>query len=206
MGTISYSFIITIVLEIVIHCSYVETNEEKGSRCLKECLKSILKFERSFTFQFENFEKICEKLESAALCSQKCSPPDQYRFYHYTTFYRLHCIDFYEELENQLNCLKKASPDVDKICNERCTFNNDKPSNNGNQIKIHCKTLECSLICYYKTFTSACPETSNTLLRLSTRQIHDMRLFTRSDSPLNMETECRQLHDENKMKQKMLEA
>ncbi|OZC08857.1 hypothetical protein X798_04089, partial [Onchocerca flexuosa] len=114
----------------------LETNGREKSRCLQECLKPILKFERSFTFQFRNFEKICEKLESAAYCSQKCSPDDQYRFYHYTTFYRLHCIDFYEELENQLDCLKKASPNVDKTCNEQCTF---KRGNNESQVKLYCR-------------------------------------------------------------------
>lgn len=33
------------------------------------------------------------------MCSRKCSPYDQQRFYHYTTFYRLHCVDFYEGSE-----------------------------------------------------------------------------------------------------------
>ncbi|KAL3985532.1 Chondroitin proteoglycan 4 family protein [Acanthocheilonema viteae] len=207
MVTIGCSFTIAVVvLNVVIHSSYVETNGAETSRCLKECLKSILKFEHSFTFQFRNFEKICDKLESAALCSQKCSPADQHRFYHHTTFYRLHCVDFYEELENQFDCLKKASPHVDKTCNAQCTFNNDKTDNNDDQIKIYCRTLECSLICYYKTFASACPKTRETLLNLSTRQINNMLLFITPDSLLNAESECRQLHDENQMKQKMLET
>ncbi|KAM3717089.1 Uncharacterized protein ACO02O_01189 [Dirofilaria immitis] len=108
---------------------------------------------------------------------------------------------FRKKLENQIDCLKKASPNVDKTCNEQCTFESD---NNKNQIKIHCRTLKCSLICYFKTFSHACSKIRDILLRLSMRQVNDLRLPTSSDN--NMEIECYQLHDENYMKQKMLEV
>ena len=69
--------------------------------------------EKSISNMYRNYKKVCEKLDKSAHCSQKCSLQDQSAFFQYTTFYRIHCIDFEEELESVLPCLREAAYKAD---------------------------------------------------------------------------------------------
>ncbi|KIH45505.1 hypothetical protein ANCDUO_24454 [Ancylostoma duodenale] len=56
---------------------------------------------------------ICDMLESGAFCVRKCEQKDVEKYHQYTTFYRIHCVDYEEDLEPHLPCLKKAAKDAD---------------------------------------------------------------------------------------------
>ncbi|KAF7633118.1 CPG4 domain-containing protein [Meloidogyne graminicola] len=102
---IKFILLITIFKEFI----FVLSQEKSSlSPCLQRCMESM-KIENSISNMYRNYEKVCENLEKSANCAQKCSLQDQSQFFQFTTFYRIHCIDFEEELEQALPCLKEAA-------------------------------------------------------------------------------------------------
>uniref|UniRef100_A0A158Q5X1 CPG4 domain-containing protein n=1 Tax=Dracunculus medinensis TaxID=318479 RepID=A0A158Q5X1_DRAME len=87
------------------------------------CAKPLNSFERTYHYLFTNFDKVCEKLEKSAHCSRKCQMKDQGIFYQYSTFYRLHCIEFEEGLN--LIKIKKRFEDLKSIFSIFCSEFND---------------------------------------------------------------------------------
>ena len=83
------------------------------SPCLQKCLEPMARIEKSISNMYRNYEKVCEKLEWSANCAQGCLPEDRGAFFQYTTFYRIHCVDFEEELEEHLPCLREAAYKAD---------------------------------------------------------------------------------------------
>jgi len=67
--------------------------EEKLSACLKDCLAPMVRMERTISYMFRNYERVCDLLEKSAKCAQRCGVEDQQRHFQYTTFYRVHCVD-----------------------------------------------------------------------------------------------------------------
>ncbi|VDK58240.1 unnamed protein product [Anisakis simplex] len=164
----------------------------------------MLRFERTYSFVFRNFDKICDTLERGAYCSRTCDLPDQRSFYHYTTFYRLHCVDFEEELEEHLECFTEAAPEIDRNCRTRCVPKFDKGHGKEVELKSKCKGMQCSTVCYYQEFSNACPGTHDVLLRLNMRQINDVVSSAKPELIQAMHPDCLQLYDMEYMRAKLV--
>uniref|UniRef100_A0A0N4ZYV4 CPG4 domain-containing protein n=1 Tax=Parastrongyloides trichosuri TaxID=131310 RepID=A0A0N4ZYV4_PARTI len=153
----------------------------------------------------QNFEKSCDTLEEQAKRSKKCNLVDQKTFFTATSFYRLYCIDFEEEIEENMECLKKAAPKADLKCKEIC---NDiikiKKNNKIDKEKILCQQLECSNICYFKQLSNECPDVKETLLKINLRQTEEMYSSTHKDTLLKLPKECQNLHDSRYIKSKLI--
>uniref|UniRef100_A0A0K0EQY7 CPG4 domain-containing protein n=1 Tax=Strongyloides stercoralis TaxID=6248 RepID=A0A0K0EQY7_STRER len=175
------------------------------SPCLKECIKPIEKIKKDFSYLMKNFEKSCDILEEQAKRSKKCDLHDQKNFYTATSFYRLYCIDFEEEIEENLECLKRTASKADLVCKEKCNSITKVPKNNKiDKEKIFCKQLECSNICYFKELSTACPNVKETLLKINLRQAEEMYSTTKKEVLLTLPVECQNLHDTRYIKNKFL--
>uniref|UniRef100_A0A0N4VLX6 Secreted protein n=1 Tax=Enterobius vermicularis TaxID=51028 RepID=A0A0N4VLX6_ENTVE len=75
---------------------FLLTNLICKSECLQQALKPITKIEKTYAYLFNNYDKVCDQLETAAYRSRKCNPNEQRQFYYSTTFYRLICTYFEE--------------------------------------------------------------------------------------------------------------
>ncbi|KHN72697.1 hypothetical protein Tcan_07241 [Toxocara canis] len=195
--------ITTLLLSIFV-CNAAAFDDSKLSPCLRVCLKPIVNFERTYAYQFKNFEKVCDKLEAGAHCSRKCDLADQRAFYHYTTFYRLHCVDFQEELEEHLECLTEIAPQIDNKCRAQCVTKFDKNAGKEVEVKNKCKAVECSTVCYYQEFSNACPGTHDILLRINMRQINDVISTATPEAIQSMHEDCLRLYDMDYMRRKLL--
>ncbi|CAI5449973.1 unnamed protein product [Caenorhabditis angaria] len=183
-----------------------ETAPDEISPCLKKCLTPMAKLERSFSYIFNNFEKACDLLEDTAFCARKCEKEDQTKFYQYTTFYRIHCIDYQEDLEEHIPCIAAAAKEADDVCRDKCKHAHKvmKNAEKEEKMKSECRTLECSTICYFDELTESCPEAKDILLKINLGQIHSI---SNSIHPANMDKmikECRQIHDIEYMRAKLL--
>ncbi|KAK6754784.1 hypothetical protein RB195_013648 [Necator americanus] len=183
-----------------------QTEEEKPSECLKKCMGPLIKIERTYDYMFNNYEEICDKLETGAFCARKCERKDVEKFQQYTTFYRIHCIDYEEDLEPHIPCLRKAAKEADQVCKDRCQNNYkvEKTDEKEKQIKKGCLSLECSTVCYFQEFVEECPEAKEALLKLNVGQIHSIAITIHPVSFERMSQECRNVHDTDHMKKKML--
>ncbi|CEF64079.1 Hypothetical protein SRAE_1000233500 [Strongyloides ratti] len=175
------------------------------SPCLKECIKPIEKIKKDFSYLMKNYEKNCNILEEQAKRSKKCDLSDQKTFYTATSFYRLYCVDFEEEIEENMECLKTAAPKADLICKEKCSDIVKLPKNKKvDKEKVLCKQIECSNICYFKELSTSCPDVKDTLLKINLRQAEEMYSSTKKDVLLNLPVECQNLHDSRYIKNKLL--
>ncbi|VDO25196.1 unnamed protein product [Heligmosomoides polygyrus] len=104
---------------------------EEVSECLKKCIGPLAKLDRSFHYVFNHYEEVCDLLERGAFCSRKCSSEDQQKFHQYTTFYRIHCVD-YEEAVRNLH--------VFLVCRDRChnSYKVEKTDEKEKKMKIGC--------------------------------------------------------------------
>ncbi|VDM59463.1 unnamed protein product [Angiostrongylus costaricensis] len=177
-----------IYLPITIFCIPGALSDEKDSECLKKCILPLANLERSFHYVFNNYEHVCDTLEAGAYCVQKCSREDQQKFYQYTTFYRIHCVD-YEE-----------------VCKNRCHngYKVEKTDEEEKKMKIGCLSLECFTVCYFQEFIAECPDAEDALLKLNIGQIHSVAQMIHPISFERMAQECRNVHDSDHMKKKLL--
>ncbi|CAB3397183.1 unnamed protein product [Caenorhabditis bovis] len=180
-------------------------NPEEISECLKKCLTPMAKLERSFSYVFNNFEKVCDLLEDSAFCARKCSQEDQRKFYQYTTFYRIYCVDYEEELQEHLTCIAKAAKEADNVCKDKCrnAHKVEKTASKEARMKKDCLTIECTTICYFDELAEECPEAKDALMKVNIGQIHSL---TASIHPLTMEKmepECRNIHNTDYMRTKL---
>ncbi|ETN72263.1 hypothetical protein NECAME_18932, partial [Necator americanus] len=67
-----------------------------------------------------------------------------------------------------------------------------------------CRSLECSTVCYFQEFVEECPEAKEALLKLNVGQIHSIAITIHPVSFERMTQECRNVHDTDHMKKKML--
>ncbi|EYC44984.1 hypothetical protein Y032_0443g1554 [Ancylostoma ceylanicum] len=185
-----------------------QQDDEKASECLKKCVGPLAKVERSFSYLFNHYEEICDMLETGAFCARKCEKEDMEKFHQYTTFYRIHCVDYEEDLEPHLPCLRKAAKDADSVCKDKChnKYKIEKKDEKEKQEKKGCLTLECSTVCYFQEFIEECPEAKDALLKLNVGQIHTIALTIHPISFERMTQECRNVHDTDHMKKRMLEG
>ncbi|KAE9552924.1 hypothetical protein FO519_003866 [Halicephalobus sp. NKZ332] len=96
------------------------TQELNLPRCVKECLKPVMKVQKTNVDIYVNFDETCDRLEPAALCAQKCGQEDHAIFHQITTNLRVHCIDFAEELEDHIECLARNAPAAEAYCTKDC--------------------------------------------------------------------------------------
>ncbi|CAD6186955.1 unnamed protein product [Caenorhabditis auriculariae] len=183
-----------------------EQKDQEASECLKKCLTPMVQLDRSFTYVFNNFEKVCDMLEDGAFCARKCTQEDQRKFYQYTTFYRIHCVDYEEELQEHLSCIAKAAAEADLVCKDRCrnAHKVEKTASKESKMKSECLTLECSTVCYFEELAEECPEAKDVLLKTNIGQVHSMAQGIHPLSIEKMEPECRNLHDTDYMRQRLL--
>ncbi|KAI1719164.1 chondroitin proteoglycan 4 domain-containing protein [Ditylenchus destructor] len=178
----------------------------KLSPCLEQCLEPMLNMEKSISFIYRNYEKVCDILENSAKCSQKCTQEDKTHFFQFTTFYRIHCVEFEEALEEHLECLKEASYKADVVCRGKCTQNKEnKKLAKEEQQKNICKSVECSTICYYKEFARSCPCAKDVALHMNVRIADEMKRVLHPKTIETMQEQCRRIHDSGYMRQRMLE-
>ncbi|CAJ0581865.1 unnamed protein product, partial [Mesorhabditis spiculigera] len=206
------SLLLTIFIAFLYSIAAANTPEpeaadpEKLSDCVKKCLGPIYKMKRTFLYVFENFEKVCELLEDGAFCAQKCEKEDQHKFWQFTTFYRVYCVNHEEELEEHLPCLKAAAKDVDSVCHDRCrTVNKAEPGmNKQEKLDRACKAVECSTVCYFHEFAQDCPKAQSLLIRMNLDQINEVSLSLHPKQHEGMSHECRDIHNLEYMKAAML--
>ncbi|KAF1751151.1 hypothetical protein GCK72_017705 [Caenorhabditis remanei] len=198
-----------------------EKDPNAPSECLSKCLTPLAKLQRSFSYVFNNFEKVCDLLEDGAFCSRKCNQEDQTKFYQYTTFYRIHCIDYEEDIQEHLTCIAKASEDADLVCKDKCkqAHKVEKTASKETKMKKECLTLECSTLCYFDELAESCPEARNVLLvrylrnlqlqsiffyKINIGQVHSMASGVHPITMEKMLPECRNLHNTEYMRAKLL--
>uniref|UniRef100_A0A7I4YVH5 CPG4 domain-containing protein n=1 Tax=Haemonchus contortus TaxID=6289 RepID=A0A7I4YVH5_HAECO len=182
------------------------SNQNDVSDCLKQCIRPLAKIERSFHYIFNHYEKVCDRLENGAFCARKCSQEDQQKFHQFTTFYRVHCVDYEEDLEKHLPCLRKAAKDVDDVCKDRChnSYEIQQTDSQEKQQETSCLALECSTICYFQEFIAECPDAEDALLKLNIGQIHSIALTFHPASYEKMVPVCRNVHNTDYMEKKLL--
>ncbi|PIC27332.1 hypothetical protein B9Z55_019624 [Caenorhabditis nigoni] len=183
-----------------------DKDQNAPSECLSKCLTPLAKLQRSFSFVFNNFEKVCDLLEDGAFCARKCNQEDQTKFYQYTTFYRIHCIDYEEDIQEHLTCIAKAAADADLVCKDKCkqAHKVEKTANKETKMKKECLTLECSTLCYFDELAESCPEARNVLLKINIGQVHSMASGVHPITMEKMLPECRNLHDTEYMRAKLM--
>ncbi|KAJ1347010.1 hypothetical protein KIN20_001946 [Parelaphostrongylus tenuis] len=149
---------------------------------------------------------VCDILETGAYCVRKCSREDQQKFYQYTTFHRTLCVDYEEDLEPHIPCLKNVAKDSDAICKDKCHNGHkiEKTDEEEKKTKVGCVALECSTICYFQEFVAECPDAEDALLKLNIGQIHSIAQTIHPISYERMPQECRNVHDTDHMKKKLL--
>uniref|UniRef100_A0A0K0DEI1 CPG4 domain-containing protein n=1 Tax=Angiostrongylus cantonensis TaxID=6313 RepID=A0A0K0DEI1_ANGCA len=172
-------------------------SDDKDSECLKKCILPLANLERSFHYVFNNYEHVCDTLEAGAYCVQKCSRDDQQKFYQYTTFYRIHCVDYEEDLEPHLPCLRSAAKDSDAVMKkitEICSSNRSHHSleyHRRKEKRLNVKTLSS------QNYNSQ---------KLNIGQIHSIAQTIHPISFERMVQECRNVHDTDHMKKKLLDS
>ncbi|CAI4223393.1 unnamed protein product [Auanema sp. JU1783] len=180
--------------------------DEEISECLKKCILPLAKQERSFSHIFKNYDHVCDLLEDGAYCARKCETEDQRKFHQYSTFYRIICIDYQEDLEPHLPCLSEAAKEIDAVCHDKCHGNKyakEKIDGETDKQVENCKAIECSTICFYQEFVEDCPDAKDALLKLNIGQIHTI---ANSIHPLAFEKmgdECKRIHNTDYMKKKL---
>ncbi|CAD5223071.1 unnamed protein product [Bursaphelenchus okinawaensis] len=176
------------------------------SPCIQKCLEPMTKIEKTISYIYRNYENVCDILEKQALCAQDCSATDRAIFFQYTTFYRIHCVDMEEELEEHMPCLKEASYKADFVCRDKCQHKPQKNMNKEEKQKNICKTVECSTMCYFKQFSESCPKAQNVMLKLNVRNAEEMRRLTHEKHVQDMNEQCRRIHDGEYIRSQLLEA
>ncbi|TKR57526.1 hypothetical protein L596_030778 [Steinernema carpocapsae] len=197
--------LVTVIL--VLQCAGILAqlgDQSKMTDCLKTCLKPLMKINRSFTYQFLNFDKVCDTLEKSQGCVSKCTVHDQKAFYQFTSFFRLHCIEFEEELEDQMSCLRMVVAQVDKKCTSKCGIKTDKSMSKEQKMKLTCQQVECNTLCYFENFTKLCPDARDVLMRINVRQTQELAMVTTDEQISKMEAECQNIHNLNYMKMKFV--
>ncbi|CAJ0939621.1 unnamed protein product, partial [Mesorhabditis belari] len=173
---------------------------------------------RTFHYVFANFEKVCDILDTAAHCSQKCERSEQtkfwqfttfYRqtkFWQFTTFYRVHCVNYEEEIEQHLKCLSNAAIDVDSVCKDKCSHVDklEPGMDKEERVARACKAVECSTVCYFHEFAGDCPKAKDLLVRINLDQINEVALSIHPKQHELMSHECKHIHDLDYMKAAML--
>uniref|UniRef100_A0A158R492 CPG4 domain-containing protein n=1 Tax=Syphacia muris TaxID=451379 RepID=A0A158R492_9BILA len=176
-------------------------DQSQLSDCLYGSLKKLIKIEKTYNYLFKNYDKICDLLESSAYKVQKCNPKDQKQFYHTTTFYRLMCTYFEEELEDHMPCLEQHAISIDRSCNKEC----GSPSDPEEQKKYNsCRKTECATICYFKKFSEACPRAKDVLYRFNMKQIYDLLESSNEEEVRNLHQDCAHLMDKEYMSNKLV--
>ncbi|KAH7726206.1 hypothetical protein AAVH_06005 [Aphelenchoides avenae] len=165
------------------------------SPCLQNCMAPMVQIEKTIAYVYRNYEKVCDILEKSAHCAQKCGQHDHSVFFQYSTFYRLHCVDMEEELEENLDCLREASYKADVVCREKCNQKSSKNAAKDERQKNVCKSVECATVCYYKQFVKSCPCAQEMLLKLNVRNADEMRRLTQPASLSQLSPQCQRLHD-----------
>ncbi|KAK5972632.1 CPG4 domain-containing protein [Trichostrongylus colubriformis] len=195
-----------LILMALFFLTEVSAGQDEVSECLKKCIEPLARLDRSFSYIFNHYEEVCDRLESGAYCARKCNHEDQQKFHQYTTFYRVHCVDYEEDLERHLPCLRKVAKDVDDVCRDRChnNYKIQKTDAKEKQQKTGCLSLECSTVCYFQEFIAECPESEEALLKLNIGQIHSISLTFHPTTYEQMVQECRNVHDTDYMKKKLL--
>uniref|UniRef100_A0AC34GV54 Chondroitin proteoglycan 4 domain-containing protein n=1 Tax=Panagrolaimus sp. ES5 TaxID=591445 RepID=A0AC34GV54_9BILA len=139
------------------------------------------------------YEQICTKLEPAAECSRKCSPLAHAQFHQLSANFRLHCVDFEEELEDHLSCLQKNTVKVEKKCNELCKQDDDE--GNIDKQKASCKQNECNLKCHLKGLVEYCPESAKVQKKIQIQKTRELERMREHEKFNLLPFECQQLHD-----------
>lgn len=80
----------------LISVNIIVAQELNLPKCARECLKPVVKLQKTNYDIYVNYEETCDKLEPAALCAQKCGQEDHTVFHQVTTNIRIHCVDFSE--------------------------------------------------------------------------------------------------------------
>ncbi|KAL3072548.1 hypothetical protein niasHS_017522 [Heterodera schachtii] len=178
------------------------------SHCLKHCLEPMTQLEKTVSFMYRHYEAVCEKLEWSANCAQSCKSEDRGAFFQFTTFYRMHCVDFEEELEEHLPCLKEAAFKADVVCRERCAPKETAEKQNAKEErqKMLCKNVECSTLCYVQQLANGCPKAKDTIIRLNIRIADEMRRLTRDSDFDKLSVHCQRVHDANYMRKRLDEV
>ncbi|KAI6185640.1 CPG4 domain-containing protein [Aphelenchoides besseyi] len=176
------------------------------SPCLQKCLEPMAKIERTISYLYRRYDDVCETLESSAICSQGCSQEDRSIFFQYTTFYRVHCIEMEEELEEHLPCLREASYKADYVCREKCNAKQEKTASKSEKQKHVCKTVECSTICYFKQFSQSCPAAQDALMRANIRNADEMRRLTHDSQYDAMDVQCQRIHDSAYIQKQLIDS
>ncbi|CAD5233032.1 unnamed protein product [Bursaphelenchus xylophilus] len=176
------------------------------SPCLQKCLEPMAKIEKTISYVYRNYEDVCDILEKQALCAQDCSATDRAMFFQYTTFYRIHCVDMEEELEDHMPCLKEASYKADFVCRDKCQNKQQKTLTKEEKQSNVCKTVECSTLCYFKQFSESCPKAQNVMVKLNVRNAEEMRRLTHEKHVQDMSEQCRRIHDGDYIRSQLLDA
>lgn len=66
--------------------------------CARECLKPLVRLQKTNADIYVKYEESCDKLEPAAECAKKCGDENHAVFHQVTTNYRIHCTEFEEGL------------------------------------------------------------------------------------------------------------
>uniref|UniRef100_A0A7E4ZSL1 CPG4 domain-containing protein n=1 Tax=Panagrellus redivivus TaxID=6233 RepID=A0A7E4ZSL1_PANRE len=163
------------------------------SDCVKACLRPIASLHMTNADIYLNYEKICDKLEPAAECAHKCGQDDHLQFHQLVTNFKLHCLEFEEELEPHLECLAEHAPGVDTECKKLCKQEHDDTPN-GKQIAA-CKTSECNMQCQVQKLSRTCPRSSKVQKKISIRKAQELEKAREHEQFRLMPLECQNLHD-----------
>jgi len=164
------------------------------SPCVEQCLAPMAKIDRSIANVYRNYDDVCERLEKSAFCAQRCGGQDQAIFLQYTTFYRMHCVEFEEALEEHLPCLREASYKSDTVCREKCLPKRDKMLNKREKQENICKNVECSMLCYFVELSKQCPDSAGVLIQLNARNADEMRRQVADAEFGKLTAQCQRIH------------
>ncbi|KAI6230003.1 CPG4 domain-containing protein [Aphelenchoides fujianensis] len=195
-----------LLLLVVLAAAFCTANANDVSPCLQKCLDPMSRIERTISYLYLHYEDVCETLEKSAVCAQECVPEDRSAFFQYTTFYRVHCIEMEEELEEHLPCLREASYKADFICRKECNAKQEKTASKAEKQKHLCKTVECSTLCYFKQFTESCPAAQPALIKANVRNADEMRRLTHDSHMDQMDEACRRIHDGKYIHGRLMDA
>lgn len=112
----------------------------------------------------------------------------------------------FSDIQEHLTCIAKAAEEADSICKDKCkqAHKVEKTATKETKMKKECLTLECSTLCYFDELAESCPEARNVLLKINIGQVHSMASAVHPITMEKMVPECRNLHDTEYMRAKLL--
>uniref|UniRef100_A0AC34QZS3 Chondroitin proteoglycan 4 domain-containing protein n=1 Tax=Panagrolaimus sp. JU765 TaxID=591449 RepID=A0AC34QZS3_9BILA len=158
--------------------------------CVRECLKPLVRLQKTNADIYVKYEETCDKLEPAAECAKKCGAENHAIFHQVTTNYRIHCTEYEEELEDHLPCLARNAVTADSQCKKDCKID----ITSDNQVAA-CKRTECLSICLVKKLAHTCPKAEGILKKISVKRAKELEIAREHQDFKLMPLECQNLHD-----------